>query len=576
MSVKTSGMKRKSNSILWVLGVAGWTTLFFLPILHGEFLHWDDQALFVENPYFRGLGPSHWQWMCTTFLLGHWQPLSWLSYAVDYKIWAMNPQGWHATNLLLHSVNAVLVYLSCLSFFGGRKEQSRMAAALAALFWAIHPLRGEPVAWLATRGYLLCTTFCLLTLLLYLRAVGRSRYPLAALLCFALASGTKGIGMMLPPVLLLVDWVLLRRVTSVRTACSCTIEKIPFFGISLLTGLAAFWSKHLHGGMASVEQYGLRERFGQAIYGIWFYLLKTITPHNLSPLYYQRPEAGPVMVALVLAVTTVIFLFLFRRNFRPVIFALSAFLLLVFPMLGFTQSGAQMVADRFTYLAAVPFSVLLAVGLNRLTAFRRTVFTALAVLLIIFGVQTFIWSGVWSDSLLLWHHSATAGGGDARAYNGMGQALMDRKAYTKSIECFDQALRLKPNYAAALQNRALARIETGEYRKAFEDVGAALSMEGLSKVDQVKMRLGQGRIAEHLGLTDQVLVAYSAVIDDPAVDPFWKIQALQMRARIYLERGHLAQGRLDLEAVLRLPDPTDEYQSRVRRVLAELKKIPEE
>jgi hypothetical protein len=398
----------------WKLGKRGGalivalvTLAVFLPVLQGEFLSWDDDGLFVQNPWFRGLSASHWQWMCTTFLYGHWQPLSWLSYALDYTLWGMNPQCWHIANLLLHTLNALLVYRLCLAVCEKKQKNGGavVSALLAALFWAVHPLRVEVVAWLSTRGYLLCTTFCLLTVWFYFK---EKRAYWAALLCFALATFTKGIGMMLPLVLLLVDW---QRAGSRGQGAGGgevdeygsggvwawwryrIVEKIPFFALSLVTGITAFLAKRADGGMVPVEHYGWTERLGQAVYGVWFYLLKTVSPQNLSPLYEKRPDHWQILAVLLFFIAAgVLLLLLIRRAasdgpgkadpagrllcveegirraasdgpgkadpagwFFPVVGAFGAFLLLIFPMLGITQSGSQMFADRFTYLATVPF-----------------------------------------------------------------------------------------------------------------------------------------------------------------------------------------------------------------------------
>ena len=86
------------------------TVLTFLPGLEGAFLDWDDRENFLHNPHFRGLGPAQLRWMLTTGLLGHWMPLTWLSLAVDWTIWGLDPFGYHLTSLGLHAICAVLVY----------------------------------------------------------------------------------------------------------------------------------------------------------------------------------------------------------------------------------------------------------------------------------------------------------------------------------------------------------------------------------------------------------------------------------------------------------------------------------
>ncbi|MFA7256276.1 MAG: tetratricopeptide repeat protein [Kiritimatiellales bacterium] len=582
-------MKLISKRFLWPLLIAGLAMLFFLPALRGGFLHWDDHALYVENPYYTSLSSEHWKWMCTTFRYGHWQPLTWLTCALDYKIWKLNAFSWHLTNLLIHAVNAVLVYRLCLTFAGRirpARSEIYVPAALAALFWAIHPLRVETAVWLATRGYLLCTLFCLLTVLFYLRATEQNRYPFAALLCFALATFTKGIGMMLPPVLLLLDWVPLRRIYSIRTAFFCALEKIPFFAFSLVTGVTAFLAKRADGGMAPVEIYGPVQRIGQAVYGIWFYLFKTVSPQNLSPLYEKHPDFWQVLAALFLSAAAGIFLFLFRKRLfaasfglcpatagslslssGPIFGTFGAFLLLIFPMLGITQSGSQMFADRFTYLAAVPFSILLSAGLVRLRPMRRTVFGALAALLLIFGAQSAVYSNVWKNGLSLWSYAVAADASQSGAQNNLGIVLIERNDYEKALGCFDKALAMRPEYADALNNRALIKVQQGDYEGAISDLNTALAQELMRVNDRAKMRILRGLALENMHDSNAAIADYSAVIENPEVDPACRLKALQARAHLWLVAGHIDAARMDLEAMLVLPDISGAFHCRARTAL---------
>lgn len=531
--------------------VAGLAVICFLPALQGGFLHWDDQALLAENPYFRGFSLSHWQWMCTTFWLGHWQPLSWLSYALDYKVWGIGfPHGWHASSLLLHAVNAGLVYLICLAFVKDRAGRFG-ACVLAALFWAVHPLRVETVVWLATRGYLLCTTFCLLMVLFYLKAVERRHYPFAALLCFTIATCTKGIGMMLPPVLLLLDWFPLRRITSVRTALRCVIEKIPFFMLSLLTGVTAFLAKKYNGGMAAIEQYGLLDRVTQAVYGSWFYLLKTVLPTGLSPLYYKRPEEGAAMLAVMLTGSAAIFLFLFRRKLRPMIGTFGAFLLLIFPMLGITQSGSQLFADRFTYLSVIPFSVLLAAGLVRLAVCRRIIFGALTLLLLLFGMQTFMFSRLWNDNLSLWLHALNRDADNPQAYNSAGVALKECHQYHQALEYYERAIQLNPGYIFAWHNRAVALAILGRNDEAFISWKIALAIPGLSPENRMKILLMRGWVFSQIGHRDAAERDFATVIEpESGATQEQRDAALQWRASLSSETGKGEPAEADLKEIL--------------------------
>ena len=175
-------LRRRSAPAGYVAGlgalVAVLAFLAFLPVLANGFVDWDDEKNIILNPYFQGWGWTYFRWAWTTFLLGVYQPLAWLLLEAQYFLWQLDPQGYHLVSLLLHSVNAVLLYTltlmlmrrgdprSCQLF----PRASAAAAAAAAVLFAVHPMRTEVVAWVSSQPYLPCATFCLLSLLAYLRA----------------------------------------------------------------------------------------------------------------------------------------------------------------------------------------------------------------------------------------------------------------------------------------------------------------------------------------------------------------------------------------------------------------------
>ena len=160
----------------WPLAVALVAFGVFWPALGGGFLDWDDALNLVDNPAFRGLGWSNLGWMFTTTLAGHWIPLTWISFGLDYRLWGMNPLGYHLTNVLLHAAAAAVFYLVALRLLrlavGGPERRLRIGALAAALFFAIHPLRVESVAWITERRDVLSGLLFLLAIAAYLAARG--------------------------------------------------------------------------------------------------------------------------------------------------------------------------------------------------------------------------------------------------------------------------------------------------------------------------------------------------------------------------------------------------------------------
>ena len=166
------------------------TLAAFVPALRGQFLDWDDVVNFVENPYYRGLGAAQLRWMLTSTLMGHYIPLTWMSFGLNYVLGGMNPWGYHLVNLLLHASNAVLVYLVARRLMaaasGGGAQDGRTdpavawASAFSALLFGIHPLRVESVAWITERRDVLCGLFFLLAVLAYLIGVEGGGRPRSA------------------------------------------------------------------------------------------------------------------------------------------------------------------------------------------------------------------------------------------------------------------------------------------------------------------------------------------------------------------------------------------------------------
>src|SRR5262245_56553441 len=147
----------------------------FSPVLSADFVRWDDDENFLSNPHYRGLGLPQLTWMFTSFNLGHYTPVAWLTFGADYVVWQMNPFGYHLGSLLLHVLNTLLVYRLARRLLepgaprAGLEPGLTLGAALAALVFALHPLRVESVAWVTERRGVLAALFCLLSVLAYLR-----------------------------------------------------------------------------------------------------------------------------------------------------------------------------------------------------------------------------------------------------------------------------------------------------------------------------------------------------------------------------------------------------------------------
>ncbi len=362
----------------WLPGalVAAATFAVFLPALGGGFVNWDDDENFLWNPHYRGLGWRQIRWMFTAVHQGLYIPVTWLTLGLDHVVWGMNPFGYHLTSVALHAANAALFYAVASRLLGaafpGRTEGRSLGAAAAALVFSVHPLRVESVAWVTERRDVVVGLLGLLTVLAYLAAWRRGAegrlawgWYGAAVLCFGLALLAKSIVVCLPLVLLALDlYPLSRSAPLARLA----LEKLPFLALS--AGIAALTVAILvdRDLLASRETLGVAARLALAAYGLAFYAGKTLVPGPLSPIYPLIQPVTPwtltylAPAAVVILVTAGVILA--RRRWPAGCVIWGSYVALVAPVLGLLHSGPQIAADRYSYLACMPFALLAGAGLT--------------------------------------------------------------------------------------------------------------------------------------------------------------------------------------------------------------------
>src|SRR5881296_369227 len=506
-AVKASPSAQRWVRWLAPLLVALLTLTAFLPTLQNQFVAWDDDKNFLKNPHYRGLGWSHLRWMWTTFNLGHYIPLTWMTLGLDYLLWGMNPFGYHLTSLLLHAANAVVFFVVvhriltlALPSPSERGHALAAAAGFAALVFAIHPLRVESVAWVTERRDVLSGLFYLLTILVYLRACareapGRRSYWLSVAL-FGCALLSKSMAVSLPIVLLILDVYPLRRLGGSlgwwsEPARRVYVEKIPFVLLAAAASALAVRAQSLVHSMAPLDQLSVPARLAVSAYGLSFYLWKMIVPSNLSPLYPRPltvdPWAMPFVLSYGLVLATTGIALALRRRVPGLSAAWSAYVVVLLPVLGIVQIGSQIAADRYTYLASLGWAILAGAGLGsswRTSSRSRTgTPTALPLagiatgVVVALGVLTWSQAQVWHDSERLWTHALATGYDSVAAQNNLGRELVGQGKPAEAIEHFRQALRIKPDLAEAHNNWGMALDLQGKLPEAIEHFREALRIE---------------------------------------------------------------------------------------------------
>ncbi|HXG04520.1 MAG TPA: tetratricopeptide repeat protein [Candidatus Binatia bacterium] len=559
--------------------VAGITFGVFAPSLWHGFVNWDDTANFVENRHYRGLGWVNIRWMATTFLMGQWIPLTWLTLGLDYVLWGMDPFGYHLTNILLHCATAVALYflsrrLIALSIPFREGDALTIAALASTLFFAIHPLRAESVAWVTERRDVLSGLFFVLALLGYLRA--RSGGPrsgawlLASLGCYLLAALAKSIVATLPVVLLLLDLYPLRRIKPgdwrTRTGIRLVLEKAPYFAIALSTGLMAIWAQRSNNFLTSLDRLSVADRIIVAIYSVWFYFAKTVLPSSLSPLYelparVELSEPRFLGSAVGTLVLSTIVLATGRRH-PAVLVAWLAYLVILAPVNGLLHNGHQLTHDRYSYLSCLPLALMFGAGVGRVLqagrgnllrpAVARAALVTAAAWLVALGILTAQQVGIWRDDDTLWRHALESDPACSICHINLGITLANQGLPGLAIGQFERALALRPDRVRTHGNIGTTLLQAGRPADALARFQKVLARYP----DDNNTRNNVAVCLLQLGRRDEALAELRAILER---DPRHVLARANLGVAL-VEDHRLEEGTALLEEVL--ADKQDQAQAR--------------
>ena len=576
-------------------GLVSLFTLFlYLPVLKNGFVIWDDDGYVVEKLQIRSFDWAFWKWAFTDLSHGFWHPLTFISYAVDYAFWGLNPLGYHLTAALLHAVNTFLVVILVLRLFAvageriGDRQQvagGGIAAAVAGLLFGIHPLHVESVAWVSERKDLLCALFFLLSLIAYLNyglsqrtRVGeasrtsflRDRRYLLALLFFVLALASKTMAVSLPVVLLILDWYPLERLRSARDLRLLLVEKIPFIAGSLIISVVSIIGQRAIGALSFMENAPFSVRILVAFRSLISYLLQMVVPRDLLPLYPYPKDVSlfslqyPAAIVLVLAITAA-GLFLARR--RPIwLAAWSYYVITLLPVLGLVQVGFFPAADRFTYLPSLGPFLLAGLGAaaiwERATVWKDMVPVARIVvmgsgiiILAVFSLLTVRQIGRWRDSVTLWSYVIEREGHRVpTAYNNRGVMYAELQEGPLALTDFNTAIDLEPN-PLSYNNRGRVYRSQGRLQEAYADYTAAVELDPKYYVAYNN----RGVVLMDLGKTEQALEDFATAI---RLNPRYA-ESYANRGIVYGQRGDQERAIAEFSAALGVnPYYADAYTGR--------------
>ena len=458
------------------LSLAALTWLVFSQTLWHDFINYDDPRYVYETTRITdGLSLSGIAWAFTHIHSLNWHPLTTISHMLDCQLYGLKAGWHHFTNVVLHTLAAILLFLALQQMTGAIWRSAFVAAV-----FAIHPLRVESVAWIAERKDVLSGVFFMLTLLAYayyVRLPGVGRY-LVVVSVFGCGLMSKPMLVTSPFVLLLLDYWPLDRIKG--QLWKRLAEKIPLLALSAVSSITTFLVQK--GAVGRTEELPVLERINNAVVSYVLYVWQMLWPVNLA-VFYPHPENRLLLweifssLLLLLCITAVA---IALRQKRPyLIMGWLWYLGMLVPVIGLVQVGWQGRADRYTYLPQIGLYIAItwaAADLTSLWRRQRTILSAAAILVIgALSLCAWVQTSYWRDSETLFRHALSVTTNNDVAENNLGIVFLGKGKLDEAISFLQSAADLRPDNSPAHENLAKALLQKGRvadalvhYRKLLE------------------------------------------------------------------------------------------------------------
>jgi Flp pilus assembly protein TadD len=537
------------------------TVITFLRVLQCGFVSLDDGDYVFNNPHvLQGLTTDGIYWALTGNVMGLWHPLSLLSFMLDVQLFGLHPVAFHLINVLFHTASVMVLYVIL-----HRMTGSVWRSALVAAIFAIHPLRVESVVWISERKDVLATLFGLLTMWAYVRYTEKRNWLwyVSALLFFALSLMAKQSLVLLPFLLLLLDWWPLRRCGSAGNSSASApagprlaainrstalLDKLPFVllaaagvalmtthGLSVVSDALADPANPYH---VSIALPTLAQRLSNLPVAYVDYAWKTICPSGLA-IFYPMPVRWPAWriagaSAILAAITT---LAVSQWRARPwLVVGWLWFLGMLLPVSGVVTIGGYSMADRYSYFPSIGLLIIAAWSLPHVYTARRRAIAGMVAgsVMATLMALTFVQVGYWKDNMSLWGRAVAVTEPNSFAYAGLGKALVIHGDLAEGVAMLRAAVTMRPEDIRIRIELVHPLDQLGRWEEANNEIVDMLAVIP----PQLPAIVGDG---EYAGLTDTVpktrreqmlLIAHAR----QAVDRFNIAVALEEQATVSMTK----------------------------------------
>jgi len=535
------------------LVLLGITAICFFRARGYDFVNWDDDFNISKNPNLRNLDWSNIKGIFSSHVIGNYNPLATLSFAIENHFFGLNPSVFHTTNILLHLICTFLVYR-----FMRLLDIPIVGAVAIALIFGIHPLKVESVAWITERKDVLYSAFYLGALINYVKwykSKFKHKYMIFVFVLFLLSLFSKIQAVALPLSMMALDYLWNRRIDR-----RWIVEKGGLLLMSFVIGLVGIYFLRQQGSLDSTSNYTLIERALIGIYSYSVYVVKFFVPFRISPLYpYPSSLPWPVYASPVFFLGLLAFAWVaFKRNWRPVLFGLAFFTVNIMFVLQVVGAGQAFLADRFVYIPYLGLSfpiIYYALELSKRSKKHKTVVTGVvAVWLVALFAIAWVHVPVWKDSGSLWTHVLKYYKGAALPYRNRAQYYREHQQYDLALADYARSIALEAD-ADVVNSRARLYFDRKQWPEALREYNYAIELDATV----AEYWINRGAVHAMQGNYQSAMSDMTKGIE---ADPEF-INGYKNRSLVYQALGRLPHAQDDLQSYLaRNPyDPTIWYES---------------
>lgn len=552
------------------------TIISFSSSLKNDFTNWDDNEYVTLNPHIMSFSGDNLKNIFSSLYVANYLPITMLTYMIEFYFFKLDPFIYHLTNLILHSLNSLLVF-----WFIMLLSKSVFISFITAMLFAIHPMHVESVAWVSERKDVLSTFFYLSSLVAYLyhkvwieknqntvnivsqnilesnnskKKVSINRFYFLSVIFLILSLLSKPMAVSLPFVLILIDYL-----HGIKFQQKIFIEKIPFFVIAASFVLITLITQKGYGAIREYPFINIFHKFLIPCYGITFYLIKMIFPFHLSAIYPFPNNSGAFYTFKFLISPLFVFLIVLLNIYslrftKKIVFGFSFFLITILPVLQIIPIGHAIVADRYTYFPFIGIFYIIADGIfyllmkinknnfssdiNKIAArndnfsFQLYNYIIVFILIFIFGlysVLTYNRCKIWKDSFALYNDILSKYPNASLPHNNLANTYKDMGDYQKALYHYGEAIKSDPTYSMAYYNRGTVYNDLNEFDKAIEDLTKSIKMN--PKLSQAYNNRGASYNSK--GEYDKAIEDYNIALK---LKPN-NVEAINNRATAYARKG---------------------------------------